>query len=284
VVAALYAAKRRYRIGNRFLSNHPRTARAVMSLLAPVKQRSVIDVNGHRLILDSNDTLGLSIIQVYEPDVTQYARRTLRRGDVAIDVGAHIGYFTLLFAQLAGGTGQVLAFEPEAGNFDLLEQNIAANGYRNVTARRAAVGETTGRGSLLVDPFNSGGARLIDGAALGPGSGSNVEVVALDDECPQLRGRVRLVKVDAEGRELSVLRGARKTLETSSVSVVTEFTPRALEDAGTPPDELLSFLGELGFRPHLLRPDGSLELSSGEEVLRRLGRRTSTYVNLVFDR
>lgn len=79
-------------------------------------------VNGCKMYLDPNDTFNLSINDVYGDFETNIMKNYIKEGDIVIDVGANIGYFTLLFSKLVGENGKVFAFEPESKNFELLKK------------------------------------------------------------------------------------------------------------------------------------------------------------------
>src|SRR5262249_15944265 len=140
-----------------------------------------------RLFLDLSDhVIGLNILRgSYERDEAAFARRTLQPGDVAIDIGAHIGFFTMLMALAAGPNGRVYAFGPFDKNADLLERSIVETRFESrVSFRRAAVGAAAGYARLTfpVETLNTGGAYILrDGAA--PLAGHlerEVPIVALD--------------------------------------------------------------------------------------------------------
>ncbi len=91
-------------------------------------------VQGHKLFLDKLDTLELATREIYEPLETQLLLKRLKPGQTFVDIGANIGYYTLLAARQVGPAGRVYAFEPDEENFKLLQKNTEINGYSNVTS------------------------------------------------------------------------------------------------------------------------------------------------------
>src|SRR6185295_613228 len=172
---------------------------------------------GVRLFVDLSDhVIGLNIVRGrYEAEEIDFVRRMLKPGDTALDVGAHIGFFTLQMAAAVGATGRVYAFEPFDANADLLEKSLHENRFDDrVVFRRAAVGAAAGSATLTfpAETLNSGGAYLLrdGGAPLAGHRMKDVPVVALDGL--DLRRPVRFIKMDVEGAEPQVIRGAEGIL------------------------------------------------------------------------
>src|SRR5947207_14750968 len=117
------------------------------------------------LVALADHVIGLNIVRGgYEAAEVEFVRRLLRPGDVAIDAGAHIGFFTMQMAAMVGAAGKVYAFEPFDPNAELLERSIVENRFDDrVVFRRAAVGSTSGTATLTfpVETLNSGGAYLL---------------------------------------------------------------------------------------------------------------------------
>jgi len=211
-----------------------------------------------RLFVDLSDhVIGLGILLGrYEADEIAFVRRHLRSGDVAADVGAHIGFFTMQMASVVGASGHVFAFEPLAANADLFERSLAENRYGDrVTFARAAVGARGGTATLTFPPetLNSGGAYLLrDGTAPLHGNlAAPIPIVALDDVVT--RRPVRFIKIDVEGAEPQVLRGARRLLREDRPTILSELHPTQLDRAsGTSAAAFLREIGELGYRAHYL--------------------------------
>ena len=191
----------------------------------------------------------------------------LRRGDVAVDVGANIGIFTLAMGRAVGVTGRVVAYEPNPEVAELLRDNVYLNANRrtltaDVRIRRVAAGAGPGTASLIVRPKHRGMGTLghtDGGPAPGDPTVHEVEVVTLDDELSHLV-EVRLVKIDVEGHELDVLRGMRNLLEQRRIRYVDlELVDRHAGSSWNDlADELRRMQHDLGGRFHTLGRDGSL--------------------------
>jgi FkbM family methyltransferase len=211
---------------------------------------------GVRLFIDLSDhTIGLNILRgQYEQDEIQFVRGMLKPGDCAVDVGAHIGFFTMQMAAAVGSDGHVYAFEPLDSNADLLEQSIAENGFGGrVHFQRAAAGAAPGTATLTfpAETLNSGGAYLLrDGTApLAGNRKKEVPVVALD--ALDLQRPVRFIKMDVEGAEPQVLRGAATLLQRDRPLILSELHPTQLERAsGISPDQYLAQIAAFGYRAH----------------------------------
>jgi FkbM family methyltransferase len=207
-----------------------------------------------RLFVDLADhVIGLSIVRgQYERAELDFARRALRPGDTAIDVGAHIGLFAIDMASRVGPSGRVYAFEPFAPNADLLERSIAENRFEDrIELTRAAVGAEPGEAALTFprETLNSGGAYLLPRGTQ-PLSGNleqTVPLVALDRL--NLRRPIRFIKMDVEGAEPLVLRGAARIIREDRPLILSEVHPTQLERAsGTTPDAFFTQIRELGYR------------------------------------
>ena len=191
-------------------------------------------VSGLKMYLDSEDNAGgLSayLSGEYEPATTRVVVALLRPGDVAVDVGAHWGYFTLLAATLCEGSGRVFAFEPHPRNYELLRKNISANGLTNVVALQKAVANHTGTAKLFQARSTSGHSLCgipFDWASAedSANGGMTVETVALDDFFAQTSAEPRLIKMDIEGAEPLALAGMQRLIERNpSLVLISEFNP-----------------------------------------------------------
>jgi len=216
---------------------------------------------GVRLFIDLSDhVIGLNILRgQYEQDEIRFVRRVLEEGDCAIDVGGHIGFFTMQMAAMVGPGGRVYAFEPFDANADLLERSIAENGFGDrILFQRAAAGAASGTATLTfpVETLNSGGAYLLrnGSAPLAGNRKKDVPVVALD--ALEMRRPIRFIKMDVEGAEPQVVRGATRLIKEDRPVILSELHPTQLERAsGVTADAFLAEMRGLGYRAHSLGGD-----------------------------
>lgn len=191
---------------------------------------------------------------LWEPSLSAWIESRLSPGDLFIDVGANIGYFTLLAAQRVGPTGQVVAVEAMPAIFQHLAAHVAANALTNARLiNEAAVGPGEPSEALLYwgGAGNIGSTGMIQRTA----QTEAVKVAArplaqmlTPEECR----RARLIKIDVEGVEARTLRGLG--LERGGFDQRLELIVEIAADpqSGADPDEVLRYLGGLGFLPYLL--------------------------------
>ncbi len=176
-------------------------------------------------------------------------------GDAAVDVGANKGAYLYWMRRAVGPGGSIFAFEPQPGLARYLESVRRGMQWENVSVRECALSDTSGRRVLHVPGWeNSPGASLEAAAAAEAGTRDReVEVDTLDR---QLEGteRIRFIKVDVEGHELAVFRGAEHTLSTVRPTLLFESESRHL--AGRTPHEAFAYLKRFGYRGAFFSPTG----------------------------
>ena len=161
----------------------------------------------------------------YDEPFTRFVQAELRAGDVAVDVGANIGLFTLLMARIVGPTGRVVAYEPEPENLALLRDNVAANYVADwVEIVAAAAAAQAGRATFYATERFKGNGSLVEHDAdyfasfdIDSNVAIEVETEALDRRFDGFDGHIDLLKIDVEGAEHQVLRGACGLLEAGTV-------------------------------------------------------------------
>lgn len=207
------------------------------------------------------DTLANHVM--YEPDTSTLLTSVLRDGDTFVDVGTHVGFFSSLAASLVGNEGRVVSFEPEARNFGQLADHVALNGFSNVDRVNAAVGAEEGQAEFWVNADNDGGHALWNVGKHGYNQLSRqrenrqvVPVTTLDLHFAKSGARTpKLIKIDAEGCELSVLKGAKALLSRAVPYVICEINHFALEQMGTNEAELRNYMAAHGYQTNALNPE-----------------------------
>lgn len=230
----------------------------------------VVRVNDYRMKIDLNDhaiTPDLFLHGHWEPYESQLMGRVLRRGMTFVDIGAHVGYYSLLAARVVGPTGLVLSFEPSPDNFALLMENIGLNGLAGtIRAENVALGARRGAADLYLSTYNTGDHRLYSTLpddnelfnAGAPRRSTRVPVIPLDEYLSrQGISEVGVVKMDVQGAEMGVLAGMRQTLSRHPQPILfTEFWPHGLLRSGTEPRAVLDFLtGEVGLSLFHILPE-----------------------------
>jgi len=176
----------------------------------------------------------------WEPQATRYISPRIMPGMTVLDIGAGIGYYTLLFAKRVGIQGRVIAFEPIPSVREKLEYNVRLNGYTNVTVCDFALFSSHGSAILeapffimQVDPTHSANE----------GRGIKIQTKIFDECVERLRiQRIDLVKIDVEGAELDVLRGMQQSLIEHHPVLLIEVHPNYLGRFNYDPGDLLHFL------------------------------------------
>ena len=201
----------------------------------------------------------------FEGDEIDLAARLLAPGALAVDVGANIGAFTAALAAAVAPDGTVHAFEPLAASRTRLERTLELNALANVVVDSRAVADTVGSAEFFeYGPGYESWAGLADrsiehGGVVPQATATAVETTTLDAYAAEAGiGRVDLLKIDVEGAEERVLRGARGLLEAGRVAaVVLEISDNTLDSFGARAFDVLELLESYGLRPFVVR-DGAL--------------------------
>jgi FkbM family methyltransferase len=183
--------------------------------------------------------------------------QNLQPDDVFIDVGANFGLHTVYAAKLVGAKGRVFAFEPVTKHLNLLQKNLSLSHVRErVEIVSAAVSNSTESSLTFYLPPEE---EIAVTASLNADNDNlqKIEVAntRLDDYWNQIDREVKLIKIDVEGAELEVLRGAEKLLKRWKPKLLIEVHGFALPSFGTSVNELRNFLGNLGYQEHRLESE-----------------------------
>ena len=192
----------------------------MQALTRPIRHRDLRVMRGRMAGVRIN--LGGSFVRYLtgdaEPEVQEALAQLVKPGQTVYDVGANIGFFTILCSRLVGPQGTVYAFEPIPQNLVTLRRNIALNGLTNVVVVEKALSASTGTAEMFVSPWSAFHSLNIEGASKqdnhGPQEGEIVvETITLDEFAAQAGvSAPDLIKIDVEGAELVVVEGMRETL------------------------------------------------------------------------
>lgn len=232
--------------------------------------------DGVALYVDPGDLLISHVIRdtgLWEPHITALVRRILTPGSLFLDVGANIGYFTMLAGKLVGPNGRVVAFEPAPRNVQLLLASVVTNGFSHVEVWPVALSDRRGIVGLRTETWNTN-------STVAPMEASVVGETTLAVAVPgdHVLGSVDhdgtcIVKLDVEGHEHAVLLGLERFLDVHRPTLVLEFNPSLINATGGSADEQLAWLFE--HFPHIgcVAPGGAVEpLNSPASALERWGR------------
>jgi len=221
------------------------------------------DQSNHRFVSQHLDAGSF-----YEPDVSLFLTKSVRTADICIDVGANLGFHSMLMAGLVGHTGKVFCFEPDPKNLNDLHANTLLNSYTNrVEVIPKVVKNRQGETEFYIHDLDSGGNALWDPTKW-PGSGSakipqriKTEATTLDKEvfCRDLRTPIRVLKIDTEGAEHTVLQGAETLLKAGLIEyIVCELHEFGLSQMGSSQDELRRYVLKFGYETFVLGHKGTL--------------------------
>jgi FkbM family methyltransferase len=229
------------------------------------------------LLLHADDRVMTPFIRSHgwwEREEAEWLRSVVRPGDVMVDCGANVGYFTLLGSRLVGPQGRVVALEPEPRNLALLRRNVRRHRLDNVAIVAAAAWNEPARLALRRNDLNAGDHQVR------PEAGEEmVEAVALDDV---LDGRADVVKIDTQGADHYVIAGLRRTLDANpGAQLLVEFWMDGMYERNLSAADVLAIYRELGRPIGLLEEGGRVVPASDEQVLETARSRPDHWVNLV---
>jgi len=228
---------------------------------------ALADVDGQKMYVKadaSHIANSLITMGVWEKRETELFLSLIKPEMTILDVGAHVGYYSLLAAKRVA---QVYAFEPDPESFELLTRSVNVNGYTNVKCFQAAVTNKTGRATFHVDS-EAWGNSLCSENVSNPVRQLDVETVCLDElyVSGSLGDRIDLLKIDVQGAEELVLKGAERMLAKCQPIILMEVEPHRLRNMGTDPRHLLRCL-ERNYSYELRAIEDSAQSRSIDDII-----------------
>ena len=218
---------------------------------------------------------------LHEPNVTAVFERRLRPGMRVIDIGANIGWFTMLAASRVGPAGEVIAVEPDRDNAALLEASRRVNGFDHVTLLPVAAGRVSGAVAIFRAYSNAATAPL---ETIDPLHSELVPAIRLDDVIDASKGPIGLVKADVEGAEPIALAGL-EMLRRDRPVIVCEFAPGMMPGvSGMDGERYADWIAALGYRLAVITPRGAEHVCAGsKEIMEAYKLAGVDHIDLVCD-
>ena len=228
--------------------------------------KNYVLVHGSKMF-PGQELRGHLILNRYEPTTTWLIKNIIKSGYNVIDIGANIGYFTLLLAKLVGTRGIVYSIEPEPRNFLLLRRNIQLNDYRNVILEKKAISNKKGEISFLLSTESC--PRITLESNLNNENMIFVETIPLDNYF-QENIDINFIKMDIEGAEYHAVKGMSNLIEQNkTLTMVSEFYPELLRMLEVEPSEYLELLSSHGFHFYNINEyKKKVERTNKKELLR----------------
>lgn len=246
------------------------------------------------LVVPNDEAIGPAVkLGNYELFEIQHSLKYIKPGDTVVDVGACIGYNSCIYSRAVGELGRVFSFEPDSLNYWMLKTNIQLNGCDNIIGYSFAAGDSSKYVDLYRSQNNAGDHSL--------GFSKDREKFWVPmrplDSLTGYCCEINFLKIDVQGWESHVLRGARSLITNSpNLKMQVEYCPKALKEAGSSKEELASLIFDYGFKVESLYPlascrdDGKLIINFGEgygvrklskeELLVTVDENTDYFINL----
>jgi FkbM family methyltransferase len=185
--------------------------------------------HGFRVKCELDDWIGQHVFVTgsYEESTVEVVQAILGAGETAVDVGANIGLYSMLFSHLVGDSGRIIAFEPMPFAAARLREHVALNGLRNIDVRELAVGSRSGSCEFFIGPKHHTSISSV--TPIAGAEQITVPCTTLDEALSDV-GRVTLLKIDVEGAEADVLAGAQTVLDRGVPFVIAEINDRTVPE------------------------------------------------------
>lgn len=197
--------------------------------------------------------------QDYELNNINFLNNQLEKGMTVIDIGAHIGLLSTIIAQKVGASGRVFSFEPTPSTFQLLQKTIAINGNQKIiTPFNKAVSDKSGTTTFYITdkPAHNSNSLANTKRENVKEFGIDVKLVSVDDFASENKlSKIDLIKIDAEGAELSVLKGAEKIITAFRPKILLALHPLSIISFGDSLPEIWDFVTGKGYKVYYLNQE-----------------------------
>ena len=244
----------------------------------------IVDVHGYRMYVPINDPqVGATVYQhqSYEPHIEKFFKDNVRDGDCVIDIGANIGFFSLLAASLVGSKGKVYSFEPYSENVKFIHLSKEINSFSQIEILPMAASNKNGL-CLFDNAGTNGFIRDITSKDTRVFNSTPVYMTTLDSQ--EISECIKFIKIDTEGAEFLALSGAIDLIENQKPTVVSEFSPEALKATSRVSAEtyLDLFLTIEGYKVYIFKGLDLVQCTKKEDVLAAFYESGCDHIDIVF--
>ena len=234
-----------------------------LRMLISNKPRLVqLKVNGYELLIWANEDIGKSLMfaRRHEMDEVHYFQNTIKDGAICLDVGANIGYFSMLFSQLSGARGKVYAFEPLKRNFLAIELAAEVNHFNNISVFQGVASNVEGFLSITIPEGDGAYARITNRGQ----DELTVAVPSISLDSFVIKNsisKIDAIKIDVEGAELLVLQGAERVLSDPALRpsvLMVELVSDMLKAHSATISMVLEYMYKFSYKPYIASKNGEL--------------------------
>jgi len=244
----------------------------ILWLFAPKRPRVINTQHGFKLLIIPRDRgvgFPLWIGHEFEPETVKIFQKHVKPGDKVFDIGANIGYFTMLASKLVGNAGKVVSFEPIPEFLEMLKFSANVNNFLNIFPIEIALSDKPGEGIIYMDVENYGLASVSLYNVLKPKQKIlKIKFTTLDLFVSENKIFPNFIKIDVQGFEFKVLKGAVEVLKSPKLKLYFEFWPRGIKNVGDEPEEIFNLLSEFEFNIFQVLKNGSLQLLTKDIFLK----------------
>jgi len=251
-----------------------------------------VNVHGHKMFLTKKGFEEYSTQGIYGELDTLAVERLIKLGDNVVDVGAAIGYFTLIFARLVGINGMVFSFEPKTDRYEVLLKNIKVNNYSNIKTEKKAIMENNKKITFFSRNDGIAGLRYKDDVESiqqdldGSKHKIPVEVITveLDDYLKKIDiiEDISFIKIDVDGPELLVLQGSKSLLKNKNLKILMEWDRALSKESGCNPSDMIDILIENEFKMFYPDFENNKYYQVSKDELLAMPEKINQTINMLF--
>lgn len=228
--------------------------KSIINHFIKIATPDIVDIGDGKLIFNKEDPVmtGWVSFGSFEPETVKLFRQSLKKDMVIVDIGANIGYYSVIASNRVGPNGKVFAYEPDNDNFAFLNKNIEINKLTNTIPIMTALSDSIGERDLYIGDKKCTTHAFSDN--MGTGVKKIVHTDTLDNSLQKYGSPiVDIIKIDIEGAEILAIEGMKNTIAKShNLILFTEFYPKAMRRLGKRPVEYLKRLHSLGFSLYVI--------------------------------